>query len=81
MAIIQKPIQKRRSKNERAGLEGISTSCSRCGGMVVLSFCVSPEQGTWDFEIPVGRCLQCGDIVDQTILRNRRLTLHPHSIN
>lgn len=58
----------------------LSTLCSRCGGFVVRSFCISPDQGTSEFEIPVWKCLQCGDLFDATILKNRHLSRH-HSHN
>lgn len=70
------PQQVRSSQSGTLTSAGRSDSCSRCGGLMVLSFCVSPDQGTWDFQIPVGRCLQCGDLVDPTILHNRRQHLH-----
>ena len=57
-----------------------STGCSRCGGFLVRSFCVSPDQGTAEFQILVWKCLQCGDVFDATILKNRRLS-HHHSHN
>ncbi|MDX1412272.1 MAG: hypothetical protein R3351_08955 [Nitrospirales bacterium] len=59
----------------------LSNPCSRCGGLVVLTYCVDPNQGGWEFQIPVGRCLQCGDLVDATILKNRELSQIQHSIN
>lgn len=52
------------------------THCSRCGGFLVSSFCISPDQGTSEFQIPVWKCLQCGDLFDATILKNRHLVHH-----
>lgn len=63
-----------RRDNESAGKR--STQCSRCGGFLVSSFCISPDQGTSEFQIPVWKCLQCGDLFDATILRNRHLVHH-----
>lgn len=37
-------------------------NCSRCSGLLVI------EQ---DFEFPVWRCVQCGEMIDPVILRNR----------
>lgn len=51
---------------------GSSTNCSRCRGCLVATFCVSPDEGIADFQISVWRCMQCGDLFDQTILENRR---------
>lgn len=61
--------------------ERLSTNCSRCGGFLVNTFCITPEQGTSEFQIPVWKCLQCGDIFDATILKNRRHSQHHHSNN
>jgi len=71
-------------KMERRGKDpagGPSTQCSRCGGFLVSSFCISPDQGTSEFEIPVWKCLQCGDVLDATILKNRLHSLQQHSNN
>ena len=63
-----------RRDNEIAGK--LLTNCSRCGGFLVSSFCISPDQGTFEFQIPVWKCLQCGDLFDATILKNRHLLHH-----
>jgi hypothetical protein len=61
--------------------ESLSTNCSRCGGFLVSTFCISPDQGTSEFQIPVWKCLQCGDVFDDTILKNRLLSQCPHANN
>ena len=48
-----------------------SSGCRRCGGMLVDEHCMDiGEEGSghrfWGM-----RCIQCGDIIDETILRNR----------
>jgi hypothetical protein len=63
-----------RRDNEIAGKP--FTHCSRCEGFLVRSFCISPDQGTSEFQIPVWKCLQCGDLFDATILKNRHLVHH-----
>ena len=45
--------------------------CRRCGGMLVDEHCMDiGEEGSghrfWGM-----RCIQCGDVIDETILRNR----------
>jgi hypothetical protein len=57
-----------------------ATNCSRCGGFLVNTFCITPDQGTSEFQIPVWKCLQCGDVFDATILKNRHYS-HHHSNN
>jgi hypothetical protein len=47
------------------------SACQRCGGMLVDEHCMDiGEEGSgnrfWGM-----RCIQCGDVIDETILRNR----------
>lgn len=81
MRVINKPQTVRNSQKQILEWARNSRNCSRCGGLMVPSFCISPDQGTWDFQIPVGKCLQCGDVVDPTILKNRNLSHLQPSIN
>jgi hypothetical protein len=49
--------------------------CERCGGFLVDERCMDVGEGgsgSWFWGI---RCVQCGDVVDEIILRNRR---HQH---
>ena len=71
MEILQKNQMYGEQESDSGKRLPARNSCSRCGGMMILTFCISPDQGNWDFEIPVGRCLQCGDIIDPTILKHR----------
>ena len=48
-----------------------SLGCQRCGGMLVDEHCMDiGEEGSghrfWGM-----RCIQCGEVIDETILRNR----------
>lgn len=48
-----------------------SIACRRCGGMLVKDHCMDmdlglTERGQWST-----RCIQCGEMMDETILRNR----------
>lgn len=81
MKVIQKQQTHREPQSDTENRLPTLNSCSRCGGMLILTFCISPDQGNWDFEIPVRKCLQCGDIVDPTILKHRNASLSVHSIN
>ncbi len=58
-----------------------ASTCSRCRGLLVKSFCVSPEEGIADFQIEIMKCLQCGDLFDATILKNRRHSKHHQLIH
>lgn len=48
-----------------------SRDCGRCGGLLVPERMDSPADRLLEQHIPGLRCVQCGDIVDQIILRNR----------
>ena len=50
---------------------GTRPTCIRCGGLLVSTFCISPDEGTCDFQIPVAKCLQCGDVIDPVIMKHR----------
>lgn len=47
--------------------------CSRCGGLMVHEFCTDLLNGTGELDCSVARCVQCGDVVDPVIRRNRYL--------
>ena len=47
--------------------------CSRCGGLMVREFCTDLLNSTGELDCPVARCIQCGDVVDPVIRRNRQL--------
>lgn len=51
----------------------IRLSCNRCSGCLEHEMCIDLESDTGCCTFWVLRCLQCGDIVDETILRNRAL--------
>ena len=46
-------------------------SCHRCGGLMISDHGFDVESTTGEFEIPIRKCLSCGDSIDPTILRNR----------
>jgi hypothetical protein len=48
-------------------------SCMRCSGHLEHEMCIDLESDTGCCTFWVLRCLQCGDILDETILRNRAL--------
>lgn len=49
-------------------------SCERCSGYMEHEMCIDLESDSGFCTFWVLRCLQCGDMVDETILRNRSLT-------
>ncbi len=48
-------------------------ACYRCGGLMVDAYCMDLRNSTGELECVAKRCVQCGEIVDPVILRNRGL--------
>ena len=47
--------------------------CGRCGGFMVNDFCMDVSTSTGEEDFAARRCVQCGEVVDPVIERNRRL--------
>jgi hypothetical protein len=47
--------------------------CNRCGGLMVSDLCIDLLNSTNELECTARRCVQCGDIIDAVILRNRSI--------
>lgn len=50
---------------------GESMPCLRCGGFLVEERCMDIGESLGGYWFWATRCIQCGDIVDEVILRNR----------
>lgn len=48
-----------------------SPCCTRCGGLLVEERCMDIGESLGGYWFLAMRCVQCGDIVDEVILRNR----------
>jgi ribosomal protein S27AE len=53
------------------------TTCIRCGGLMVTEFCLDLLDDTGKLSFLARRCVQCGDLVDPIILKNRH---HPEAL-
>ena len=51
--------------------------CTRCGGLMVQDFCLDVLGNIGEAEVAAKRCVQCGEVVDPVILRNRQLRQEP----
>ena len=51
----------------------VSNACSRCGGLLIDEHCMDNGGG---YRLWTMRCIQCGDIIDETILVNRYASRH-----
>ncbi len=54
--------------------------CSRCGGLMVSEFSIDLWSPTSKLDGAPRRCVQCGDVIDAVILRNRRIGLVSNSL-
>jgi len=61
------------SKKAGVPTRSCTPNCTRCSGHREYEMCIDLESDTGCCTFWVLRCLQCGDIVDETILRNRAL--------
>lgn len=52
-------------------LLGQSRDCMRCGGLLVHERMNGIDYYLFEQQGPALRCVQCGELVDQVILRNR----------
>lgn len=48
--------------------------CRRCSGYMAYDMCIDLESDSGQSIFWVLRCLQCGDMVDEVILRHRSLS-------
>lgn len=49
------------------------STCTRCGGLMVNEVCIDLFNSASELDCTAKRCIQCGDIIDAVILRNRQL--------
>jgi hypothetical protein len=55
--------------------------CTRCGGLLVNELSIDLWSCTNELEHGARRCVQCGDVIDAVILRNRRIQLLSGSLS
>jgi uncharacterized Zn finger protein len=53
------------------------STCTRCGGFMVSDFSIDLLDSAGESELALKRCVQCGEVVDAVIQRNRRLRQEP----
>ena len=54
--------------------------CTRCGGLMVDDFCMDVLGNIGEAEFAAKRCVQCGEVVDSVILRNRGTRHEPMTL-
>ncbi|MBK5283277.1 MAG: hypothetical protein JJE16_14480 [Nitrospiraceae bacterium] len=72
-----------KTRTEEIGSHTVSSAvqhesiCSRCGGLMVNDFCLDVLGSIDESEFAAKRCVQCGEVVDPVILRNRGTRQEP----
>jgi hypothetical protein len=75
MATMVEIPEKELNANDRIGQEPVTGSvhCSRCKGLMVVEQGFDSLIGAGPADVPLRRCVQCGEVIDPVILQNRRL--------
>lgn len=60
-----------RNRQTAESVRGSSSCCERCGGLMIDERCMDIGESLGGYWFWAMRCIQCGDIVDEVILRNR----------
>ena len=55
----------------------VDESCRRCEGLMVTDRCLDLLSDSREIGIVVRRCIQCGEIIDPTIIHNRHSSPSP----
>lgn len=73
MATAHRSIQQRPSPMTLTGdvVNRSSGHCQRCRGLLVVDHCLQCADGMTRGASDALRCVQCGDVIDAVILRNR----------
>jgi hypothetical protein len=79
MEVIMASALTEKTKNEQLVNHTVTSAlphestCDRCGGLMMADFCMDLLFCIGETEFSAKRCVQCGEIVDPVILRNRQL--------
>ena len=63
--------QVKRNSSTSATVHCESPCCVRCGGLLVDERCMDIGESLGGYWFMAMRCVQCGDLIDEVILRNR----------
>ena len=56
------------------------STCTRCGGLMVQDYCLDVLGNIGESEFAAKRCVQCGEVVDPVIMRNRGTRQEPMTV-
>ena len=86
MEVILATALTERTSDEQLGSHTVSSAvphestCARCGGLMVHDFCLDLLGNIGESEFAAKRCVQCGEVVDPVILRNRGAQQEPMAV-
>ena len=60
-----------KTRQTTAPVQREACHCLRCGGFLVEERCMDIGESLGGYWFMAMRCVQCGDIIDEVILRNR----------
>ena len=70
------PVEALNEENSRGWKQFASaSSCSRCGGLMVIEQGFDLVGGDGHLDSRARRCVQCGEFIDSVILQNRHRSL------
>ena len=64
-----------RNRQSTVPVQSDTCRCLRCGGFLVDERCMDIGESLGGYWFMAMRCVQCGDIIDEVILRNRSAQL------
>jgi hypothetical protein len=73
---VAREVESSPSQDPKTHLPHRSDACRRCGGLLVDEHCMNGDGGKTEKEYWAKRCVQCGDVIDEIILRNRYVPRH-----
>jgi Pyruvate/2-oxoacid:ferredoxin oxidoreductase delta subunit len=86
MEVIMASASTEKTRAEQLGNHTVSSAashestCTRCGGLMVQDFCLDVLGNIGESEFAAKRCVQCGEVVDSVILRNRGTRQEPMTV-
>jgi len=86
MEVIMASALTEKTRAEQVGNYTVSCAvqhesmCTRCGGLMVQDFCLDVLGSIGEAECAAKRCVQCGEVVDLVILRNRGTRQEPMTV-
>src|SRR5262245_30277887 len=76
-AFLERATEKYPAHSTTSSAVQHESTCTRCGGLMVTDFCMDLLFCTGETEFAAQRCVQCGEVVDPVILKNRRTQQTP----